>query len=128
MYISVLCWQLPTKLAEWTGESLQEALGFPDKTDTRARQGTGWTPDKLNHYKAHIVDGALTTFGCVEWESELTLPIQNAKASLSWLQSTGIHSFEFKYIPVHTLTLPVCTSTVSTYWYILVQTAKYLLF
>ena len=31
----VLRW-LPTKLAEWIGENLQEALGFPDKGDVRA--------------------------------------------------------------------------------------------
>ena len=38
----VLCW-LPTKLAEWIGENLQEELGFPDKADKQAEQGTGWT-------------------------------------------------------------------------------------
>ncbi len=32
----VLHW-LPTKLAEWIGENLQEASGFPDKADRRAR-------------------------------------------------------------------------------------------
>ncbi len=35
---------LPTKLAEWIGENLQEELGFPDKADKRAEPGTGWTP------------------------------------------------------------------------------------
>jgi hypothetical protein len=63
---------LPTKLAEWIGENLQEELGFPDKADTRAQPGTGWTPTELNHIlQTHVVNGALTTFGCVEWESEL---------------------------------------------------------
>ncbi len=38
----VLCW-LPTKLAEWIGENLQEELGFPDKADQRAEPGSGWT-------------------------------------------------------------------------------------
>ena len=32
---------LPTKLAEWIGENLQDKLGFPDKADTRAAAGTG---------------------------------------------------------------------------------------
>ena len=34
---------LPTKLAEWIGENLQEELGFkfPDKADKRAEPGTG---------------------------------------------------------------------------------------
>ena len=67
----VLRW-LPTKLAEWIGENLQEALGFPDKADRRASPGEGWTPDELNHIlQAHVVNGILTTFGCVEWDSEL---------------------------------------------------------
>ena len=38
----VLRW-LPTKLAEWIGENLQDALGFPDKADQRAEPGSGWT-------------------------------------------------------------------------------------
>ena len=87
----VLSW-LPTKLAEWIGENLQEALGFPDKADRRASPGTGWTPDELNHIlQNHVVDGSLTTFGCVEWGVRAVqgryacqmLPLQNAKASLS---------------------------------------------
>jgi hypothetical protein len=54
----VLRW-LPTKLAEWIGENLQEALGFPDKADGRARPSTGWTPDELNQIlQEHVVDGA----------------------------------------------------------------------
>ena len=67
----VLCW-LPTKLAEWIGENLQDMLGFPDKADQRAEPGTGWTPAELNHIlTAHVVDGALTTFGCVQWKSHI---------------------------------------------------------
>ncbi len=55
----VLRW-LPTKLAEWIRENLQEALGFqvPDKADRRASPGTGWMPDELNHIlQNHVVDG-----------------------------------------------------------------------
>jgi hypothetical protein len=36
----VLRW-LPTKLAEWIGENLQDELGFPDKADQRAEPGSG---------------------------------------------------------------------------------------
>ena len=39
---------LPTKLAEWIGEILQEELGFPDKEDKRAQPGTGWSPAEFN--------------------------------------------------------------------------------
>ncbi len=64
---------LPTKLAEWIGENLQDELGFPDKADRLSEPGSCWTPAELNHiHQAHVVDGALTSFGCVEWESELS--------------------------------------------------------
>ena len=67
----VLRW-LPTKLAEYIGENLQDVLGFPDKADKRAQHGSGWTPAELNSIlQNHVVNGALTSFGCVEWESEL---------------------------------------------------------
>ena len=42
-----LLW-LPTKLAEYIGENLQDVLGFPDKADKRAQLGAGWTPAELN--------------------------------------------------------------------------------
>ena len=71
---------LPTKLAEWIGENLQDELGFPDKADQRAEPGRGWTPAELNHIlQAHVVDGALTTFGCVEWVSELCRGVMRAR-------------------------------------------------
>jgi hypothetical protein len=68
----VLRW-LPTKLAEWIGENLQDDLGFPDKADG---SGTGWTKYLLHD---HVVDGALTTFGCMEWESDLFRGIMRAR-------------------------------------------------
>ena len=34
---------LPTKLAEWIGENMQDELGFPDKKDPRK-----WSVSKLN--------------------------------------------------------------------------------
>ena len=75
----VLRW-LPTKLEEWIGENLQEELGFPDKADQRAEPGSGWTPAELNHIlQSHVVDGALTTFGCVEWESNLCRGVMRAR-------------------------------------------------
>jgi hypothetical protein len=58
---------LPTKLAEWIGENMQEELGFPDKADRRARPGSCWTTAELNRIlHEHVVSGELTTFGCVE--------------------------------------------------------------
>jgi hypothetical protein len=75
----VLRW-LPTKLAEWIGENLQDVLGFPDKADLRAEPGTCWTPAELNHIlHEHVVDCALTTFGSVEWESQLFRGVMHAR-------------------------------------------------
>ena len=71
---------LPTKLAEWIGENLQEELGFPDKADKLAEPGTGWTAAELNGIQHnHVVTGILTSFGCVEWESDLFRGVMRAR-------------------------------------------------
>ena len=71
---------LPTKLAEWIANNMQDELGFPDKADPRR----GWTPAELNCIlQNHVVRDqngcALTTFGCVEWESKLYRGVMRAK-------------------------------------------------
>ena len=71
---------LPTKLAEWIANNMQDELGFPDKADPRR----GWTPAELNSIlQNHVVRDrngcALTTFGCVEWESELYRGVMRAR-------------------------------------------------
>jgi hypothetical protein len=75
----VLQW-LPTKLAEWIGENLQDDLGFPDKADPRR----GWTPAELNNIlDRHVVRDrngcSLLTFGCLEWESEIYRGVMRAR-------------------------------------------------
>jgi hypothetical protein len=90
---------LPTKLAEWIGENMQDKLGFADKADTRAAAGTGWTPAELNHIlNAHVVDrdGALTTFGCVEWESQLFRGTMRARCYPFDMKNRRFHSFNPK--------------------------------
>ena len=62
---------LPTKLAEWIGENMQDELGFPDKKDPRK-----WSVSELNDIlRTHVVCDRncclLQTFGCLEWESIL---------------------------------------------------------
>ncbi len=90
-----LCW-LPTKLAEWIWENLQDQLGFLDKADQRAEPGTGWTPAELNHIlHAHVVDSAFTTFGCVEWESQLFRGTQATHARCSSYPSPFNLRFHF---------------------------------
>jgi hypothetical protein len=72
MYLYVLMlymikFVMSTKLAEWIGENLQEALGLPDKVDRRASPCTRWTTSELNHIlQQNVGYGSLTTFGCVE--------------------------------------------------------------
>jgi len=70
---------LPTKLAEWIGENMQDELGFPDKRDPNK-----WSVSELNDIlRNHVVrgrnSGSLRTFGCVEWESELCRGIMRAR-------------------------------------------------
>ena len=69
---SSTCHWLPTKLAEWIGENMQDELGFPDKKDPNK-----WSVSELNNIlKTHEVcdrnGGSLQTFGCLrlEWESQ----------------------------------------------------------
>jgi hypothetical protein len=90
---------LPTKLAEWIGENLQDQLGFqvPDKADQRAAPGSGWTPAELNHIlNAYVVDRTLTTFGCVEWESQLFRGVMRARCYPFDLPKRRFHSFNPK--------------------------------
>jgi hypothetical protein len=97
----VLRW-LPTKLAEWIGENLQAELGFPDKADQRAEPGSGWTPAELNHIlHAHVVDGALTTFGCVEWESDLCRGVMRARCYPFNLPKHRFHGMNPKVLYIH---------------------------
>ena len=65
-----------------------------DKADQRAEPGSGWTPAELNHIlTAHVVDGAVTTFGCVEWESQLFRGVMRARCYPFNLPKRRFHSF-----------------------------------
>ena len=126
-------WNRFSILAEWIGENLQEALGFPDKGDVRAGPGSGWTAAELNHIlQAHVVDGTLTTFGCVEWESEQFRGVMRARCYPFKMPKRRFHGVNpqvymvvypiiystYMYIPVHTSMyqyIPVHTAT-STYF------------
>ena len=116
---------LPTKLAEWIGENLQDEMGFPDKADKRAPPGTGWTPAELNHIlQAHVVDGSLTTFGCVEWESQLFRGVMRARCYPFDMPKRRFHGTTVKvcYPYFHLLYwIITCIS-----WYIPVYTMIYL--
>ena len=106
------------------GENLQEALGFPDKANRRASPGEGWTPDELNHIlQAHVVDGSLTTFGCVEWESELFRGVMRARCYPFKMPKHRFYSFNPQvFIPYYSSTylyiLCAC-------YYVLVHTGTY---
>ena len=89
--------RLPTKLAEWIGENMQDELGFADKADSRAAADTSWTPAELNHIlEAHVVDSTLTTFGCVEWESEMFWGKMRARCYPFDMKNRLFHSFNPK--------------------------------
>ena len=57
---------LPTKLAEWIANNMQDELGFPDKADPRR----GWTLAELNSILQNHV---------VEWESKLYRGVMRAR-------------------------------------------------
>ena len=98
----VLQW-LPTKLAEWIANNMQDELGFPDKADPRR----GWTPAELNSIlQNHVVrnrDGcSLTTFGCVEWESELYRGVMRARCYPWKIPKHLFHKMNPQVIPSYT--------------------------
>jgi hypothetical protein len=101
---------------------LHDELGFPDKADWRAEPGSGWTPAELHHIlQSHVVDGALTTFGCVEWESELCRGVVCARCYLFDMPKHSFHGMnpKVKYKHVHTCYIHVYTCTHYVYtWYI----------
>ena len=79
------------------GVDWQEELGFPDKADKRAEPGTGWTPAELNRIlHDHVVAGELTTFGCVEWESELFRGTMRARCYPFNMPKKRFHGFNPK--------------------------------
>ena len=101
--------------------------GFADKTEKRAAAGSGWTPAELNNIlQAHVVDGALTTFGCVEWESDLFRGTMRARC----------YPFDMPKRRFHSLNTKVCHSVLCTsylhiphsLWYILGYTKLYLVY
>ena len=71
---------LPTELAVWICENLQDELEFPDKRDPKK-----WSVSELNDIlRTHVVcdrNGcSLQTFGCLEWESEFYRGIMSSSA------------------------------------------------
>ncbi len=90
--------RLPTKLAEWIGENLQEQLGFPDKIDHGAEPGSGWTPAELNHIlNAHVVDGTfdyiwmcgMGVTAVQGYNASQMLSLQPAQKTITFLQPQG---------------------------------------
>ncbi len=97
----VLRW-LPTKLAEWIGENLQDELAFPDKADQRAEPGSGWTPAELNRIlQSHVVDGALTTFWVCGIGSELCRGIMRARWYPFDMPIHHFHGMNHKVLYIH---------------------------
>ena len=118
----------------------------------RAGPGSGWTAAELNHIlQAHVVDGTLTTFGCVEWESEQFRGVMRARCYpfkmpkrrfhgvnpqvymvvypiiYSTYMYISVHTRMYKYIPVHTSTYSYqyLLLHTRTYWYVLVCTSTW---
>ena len=76
---------------------------FPDKADQRAEPGSGWTSAELNHIlQSHVVDGALSTFGCLDWESDLCKGVMRARCYPFDIPKHRFHGFNPQVL-VHTL-------------------------
>jgi hypothetical protein len=97
---------------------------------------TGWTLDELNHIlQENVVDGTLTTLGCVEWESEMFRGVMRARFYTFKLPKRRFHGFN-PQVYIHSKSSPYLYMLHSrlyrdiqvhtgTYWYILVHTGTY---
>ena len=66
--------------------------------------GRGWTPAELNsilqnHVVRNRAGGALTTFGCVEWESELYRGVMRARCYQWNMPKHRFHKMNPQVIP-----------------------------
>jgi len=66
--------------------------------------GRGWTPAELNsilqnHVVRNRAGGALTTFGCVEWESELYRGVMRARCYPWNMPKHRFHKMNPQVIP-----------------------------
>ena len=82
-----------------------------DKADKRAQPGSGWTPAELNSIlHEHVVSGDLTTFGCVEWQSQLFRGSMRARCYPFDMLKKSFHRFNPK-VCEYTLDVEVCKCT-----------------
>jgi len=100
---AVLQW-LPTKLAEWVANNMQDKLGFPDKANPRM----GWTPAEPNSIlQNHMVQNQhgceLTTFRYVEWESEFESCVMSARCCQRDMPKHLFHKMNPQAIPGYPL-------------------------
>ena len=73
--------------------------------------GTGWTPAELNSIlHDHVVGGELTTFGCMEWESDMFRGVMRARCYPFDMPKRRFHGFNPK-VSVYTLNILVHTCT-----------------
>jgi hypothetical protein len=86
----------------------------------RAGPGSRWTAAELNHIlQAHVVGGTLTTFGCVEWESEQFRGVMRARCYPFKMPKRRFHGVN---PPVYMVVYPIIYNT---YMYIPVRTSMY---
>ena len=74
-----------------------------------------WTPAELNHIlQSHVVNGALSTFGCVDWESDLCRGVMRARCYPFDLPKHRFHGFNPKVL-VYTLQRHVHTCNIHVF-------------
>ena len=91
---------------------MQEELDFPDKADkTHRRAQQGGTAAELNRIlHDHVVGGESTTFGCVEWQSQLFRRAMRARCYPFDMPKRHFHGFNTK-VSERTLNIDVHTYT-----------------
>ena len=93
-------------------------LNVPCESGTRF---PSWTPAELNHIlQSHVVDGALSTFGCVDWESDLCRGVMRARCYPFDMPKHRFHGFNPQVL-VHYKDMYIHV----TYMYVSFQFGKY---
>jgi hypothetical protein len=107
----------------WLQRPAQAAAdSVPEEKDSERALALGGCP--MNHIlQNHVVDGSLTTFGCVEWESELFRGAMRARCYPFKMPKHRFHSFNpqvfiLYYLSTYLYILCAC-------YYVLVHTGTY---
>jgi hypothetical protein len=102
---------LPAKLAQWTGENMQEELRLQDRKDQQKRSVSELKTILFRHVVSDRNGCALHTLSCLKWESELYKGVMRARGYPFNMPGGQIHNIKVRVywarvIPYLSCTIP----------------------